>query len=50
LNAQNAGVDTDVALALRWTVVDVVNRESAPLRAIAGARPQNGKIVAGVTP
>ena len=46
LNAQNA--DADVVLTLRWPVVDVVNRQGARLRVIAGAHPQKGKIVAGV--
>ena len=38
LNAQNADLDADVALALRWSVVDVVSRQSARLRVIADAQ------------
>jgi hypothetical protein len=52
LMAPNPDTETnaDIVLALRWSVIDVIQRQIARLRMIAGVAVSKGMVVAVVKP
>jgi len=46
----DAETNADIVLALRWSVIDVIQRQIARLRMIAGAAVKKGMVVAVVKP
>ncbi len=46
----DAETNADIVLALRWSVIDVIQRQISRLRMIAGAAVKKGMVVAVVEP